>query len=218
MCGRFDTSQLTWADIHAQLSVFAEISTPPLNLEPDDDVRPTTRQLTARLEGGAWALERMRWGLVPGWRSGEPLKDSEKGKGDGFKLTTFNARSETVATSAVFRSAFARRRCLVPASAWYEWTGDKGARTRWRFSRADGEPLLMFAGLWDHAETPDAGPVDSFTVLTHPSSGLLAEYHHRAPVVLERDDWMGWLDVTRDPAPLFTPDTVDQFHVTRVGN
>ena len=50
MCGRFDTSQLTWADIHAQLSVFASITTPPLNLEPDDDVRPTTRQLTARLE------------------------------------------------------------------------------------------------------------------------------------------------------------------------
>lgn len=120
MCGRFDTSQLTWADIHAQLSVFARIATPPLNIEPDDDVRPTTRQLVARLQDGAWTLDAMRWGLVPAWRSGKPLKDTEKSKGDGFKLTTFNARSETVAESAVFRDAFARRRCLVPASAWYE--------------------------------------------------------------------------------------------------
>tara|TARA_R110002124_G_scaffold1527_3_gene9181 strand:+ start:898 stop:1554 length:657 start_codon:yes stop_codon:yes gene_type:complete len=216
MCGRFDTSQLTWADIHAQLSVFARIATSPLNIEPDDDVRPTTRQLVARLQDGAWTGETMRWGLVPGWRSGKPLKDTAKGKGDGFKLTTFNARAETVAGSAVFRDAFARRRCLVPASAWYEWTGDKGAKTRWRVSRADDVPMLMFAGLWDHADTADAGPVDSFTVLTHPSSGLLADYHDRAPVVLERDDWMRWLDVTRDPAPLFANDPGDRFQVTPV--
>ncbi len=218
MCGRFDTSHLTWADIHAQLSAFADITTPPLNIEPDDDVRPTTRQLVARLQDGTWTLDAMRWGLVPGWRSGKPLKDTEKGKGDGFKLTTFNARAETVAGSAVFRDAFARRRCLVPASAWYEWTGDKGSKTRWRVSPADGAPLLMFAGLWDHADTADAGPVDSFTLLTHPSSGLLAAHHDRAPIVLERDDWMRWLDVTRDPARLFAPDPGERFQVTRVAD
>lgn len=60
MCGRFDTSHLTWADIHAQLSKFGTVTTTPLNLEPNDDVRPTTHQVTARLENGAWELENMR--------------------------------------------------------------------------------------------------------------------------------------------------------------
>lgn len=58
------------------------------------DVRPTTRQLTALLGDDGWVVEKMRWGLVPFWRSGKPLKDTEKGKGDGFKLTTFNGRCE----------------------------------------------------------------------------------------------------------------------------
>ena len=106
MCGRFDTSHLTWAQIHDALSCFANVATAPLNIEPNDDVRPTTQQLVARLEEGEWRLDKMRWGLVPFWRSGKPLKDTEKGKGDGFKLTTFNARVEGVASASTFREAF----------------------------------------------------------------------------------------------------------------
>src|ERR1700751_3812333 len=93
MCGRFDTSHLTWVQIHDALARIVPVKTPPQNLEPNADVRPTTPQLVARVEDGGWVLEKKRWGLVPGWRTGKPLKDSEKGKGDGFKLTTFNART-----------------------------------------------------------------------------------------------------------------------------
>jgi len=92
MCGRFETTgKYKWAEIHAALSTYAPVTTPPLNLAEDDDVRPTTMQATARLESDGWVVEKMRWGLVPHWRNGKPLKDTEKGKGDGFKLTTFNA-------------------------------------------------------------------------------------------------------------------------------
>ena len=87
MCGRFDTSHLTWTEIYEQLSQFGEVVTAPVNLQPDDDVRPTTAQLVARQEEGRWVLEKMRWGLLPFWRGGKPLKDTEKGKGDSFKLT-----------------------------------------------------------------------------------------------------------------------------------
>ncbi|MDH4385554.1 MAG: SOS response-associated peptidase [Caulobacter sp.] len=210
MCGRFDTSHLTWAEIYEQLSQFGEVVTAPVNLQPDDDVRPTTTQLVARQEEGRWVLEKMRWGLVPFWRGGKPLKDTEKGRGDGFKLTTFNARTETVASAATFRGAFARRRCLIPASAWYEWTGPAGGKTRHRFSRADGQ-ALWFAGIWDHCETPDAGLITSFTILTAPSEGWLTEFHTRAPVILEPADWAGWLDVSQDTGPLMAavrPDRV----------
>jgi putative SOS response-associated peptidase YedK len=110
MCGRFDTSHLTWREIHDQLDTLIPVKTPALNLEPTDDARPTDPHLTARLDGDGWTLEKMRWGLVPFWRNGKPLKDTAKGAGDGFKLTTFNARVETAATAATFKDAFAKRR------------------------------------------------------------------------------------------------------------
>lgn len=69
MCGRFDTSHLTWADIHDQLAVIAPVASAPVKLEPNPDPRPTTSQLTARLEEAAWSLQKMRWGLVPFWRA-----------------------------------------------------------------------------------------------------------------------------------------------------
>lgn len=152
----------------------------------------------------------MRWGLLPFWRGGKPLKDTEKGKGDGFKLTTFNARTETVASAATFRGAFARRRCLIPASAWYEWTGPVGGKTRHRFARADGQ-ALWFAGIWDHCETPDAGPITSFTILTTPSEGWLTQFHTRAPVIVEPADWAGWLDPSQDVGPLMAAVRPDRF-------
>lgn len=207
MCGRFDTSHLTWADIHEQLAGFAKVTSPPLNLEPNDDVRPTTAQVTARLEGDGWILEKMRWGLVPFWRSGKPLKNSAKGAKDGFHLTTFNCRvgnfwreldeDPEPKPSATFRGAFERRRCIVPASAWYEWTGPEGAKVKHRFARVDGR-AIWFAGLWDRCTTSDAGDVTSFTILTGRSAGWLGDYHSRAPVILEPDEWATWLDPTAD--------------------
>jgi putative SOS response-associated peptidase YedK len=212
MCGRFDTSHLTWAQIHDALSRFAKVSTTPLNIEPNDDARPTTQQLVARLDGGEWRLDKMRWGLVPFWRNGKPLKDTEKGKGDGFKLTTFNARVEGVASASTFREAFKRRRCVVPVSGWYEWTGQPGSKVKHAFRRTDGAPV-WFAGLWDEVTTPDAGELSSFTILTGPSEGMLADYHDRAPVVLEPDELMHWLDPARDPAGLLSAVRPERFRV-----
>jgi putative SOS response-associated peptidase YedK len=203
MCGRFETTgKFSWAEIHSALSTYAAVATPPLNLETNDDVRPTTHQATARLGSDGWFVEKMRWGLVPFWRNGKPLKDTSKGADDGFKLTTFNARSETCAGTSTFRDAFAKRRCIVPASAWFEWTGDKGAKTKHRFARADGS-LIWFAGIWDHVITPDAGEFGSFSIITVPSSGWLGDYHSRAPVILEQEDWATWLDPAEDHRPLF---------------
>lgn len=210
MCGRFDTSHLTWADIHRQLSGFTNVRTAPLNLEPNDDVRPTTQQVFARMDEGEWVVEKGRWGLVPYWRSGKPLKDTEKGSNDGWKMTTFNARCEGVATASTFKGAFARRRCVVPASAWYEWTGPAGAKTKHTFRRTDGG-VIWFAGIWDKATTTDAGEVTSFTILTGPSEGMLADYHTRAPVILEPSDFGVWMDPVNDPADVMAAVRSERF-------
>lgn len=207
MCGRFDTSHLSWADVHAALSTYTTVRASNLAVEPNDDVRPTTQQLTARLEHGAggpeWVLEQMRWGLVPHWRNGKPLRDTAKHADDGWKMTTFNARVETCAGASTFRDAYSRRRCIVPANAWYEWTGEKGSKVKHTFRRADGGPI-WFAGLWDRVTTPDAGELGSFTILTGPAEGMLLDYHGRAPVILEREDWGVWLDPANDPAEVIS--------------
>jgi len=215
MCGRYDTTgRFTWAEIHKALSAYAPVSTLPLNLEPNPDVRPTTKQLTARLEDGGWVLEPMRWGLVPFWRNGKPLKDTEKGKGDGFKLTTFNARVESCTSAATFRESYKRRRCIVPASAWYEWTGAPGSKVKHTFARQDGG-LIWFAGMWDRCTSLDAGEISSFTILTAPSEGWLGDYHDRAPVILEPQEWSLWLDPAQDPAHLFSAVRADRFHLAQ---
>lgn len=215
MCGRFDTSHLAWRDIHDALASFIPVTTAPLNLETSADVRPTTPQLTARIDGDGWVLEKMRWGLVPFWRNGKPLKDTAKGAGDGFKLTTFNCRVETAVTASTFKGAFAKRRCIVPANAWYEWTGEAGAKVKHRFARADGLPI-WFAGLWDRCTTPDAGDVASFTILTGPSAGWLGDYHDRAPVILEADEWSNWLDPSKDAAELMAAVRPERFEIRAV--
>jgi putative SOS response-associated peptidase YedK len=212
LCGRFDTSHLAWRDIHDALAALVPVKTTPLNLEPNADVRPTTTQLTARVDGDGWVLDKMRWGLVPYWRNGKTLKDTSKGAGDGFKLTTFNARVETCSTASTFKAAYAKRRCIVPANGWYEWTGETGAKVKHRFARADGKPI-WFAGLWDRCTTPDAGEVTSFTILTGPSAGWLGNYHDRAPVILEPEEWMTWLDPTRDTQALVAAVRPERFEL-----
>lgn len=210
MCGRFDTSLLTWADIHDQLAGFAPVSTAPLNLQPNDDVRPTTQQLFAHLKDGAWSVERGRWGLVPFFRNGKPMKDTAEGAGDGFRQTTFNAKAETVDTLKSYQRPFEKRRCVVPASGWYEWSGPKGGKTKHAFRRKDGG-IVWFAGIWEHVTTPDEGEVTSFTILTGPPEGMLKDYHDRTPVVLELDDFGLWLDPAKDASPLWKTSRPERF-------
>jgi putative SOS response-associated peptidase YedK len=213
VCGRFDTSHLTWAEIHAALETYSKVVTAPLNIEPNDDERPTTKQVTARLgDDGGWVLEKMRWGLVPFWRNGKPIKDTEKGANDGWKMTTFNARCEGVATASTFKGAFARRRCIIPANSWFEWTGEKGSKTKHTFRRADGG-VIWFGGIWDRVTTPDEGEVASFSIITSESQGWLADYHTRAPMILEQDEWGRWLDPTSDPETIMRAVRSERFEI-----
>jgi len=221
MCGRMDTAGLTWADIHRQLAGFRPVLSAAPNMEPNPDVRPTTRQLVARVEDGGFVVEPMRWSLIPFFYKGR-VKPSARGAGDGFKLTTFNCRVEPYTgeidpetnapfkKQATFRGPFERRRCIVPASAWWEWRPQDKARHR--FSRADGKPI-WFAGLWDVCTTADEGEVRSFAIMTGRAEGHLAEYHNRAPVILEPEEWAAWLDPQADVREILLSVRPDRFTV-----
>src|SRR3954453_135858 len=139
MCGRF-TQNYTWQEVHDFLNFLGA----PLNLRPRYNIAPTTMIDVVRLGKNGRELIKMRWGLVPFfWK--KSLKEVP---------ATFNARAETVAEKPMFREAFKRRRCIIPTSGFFEWTGGKGDRQPHFFTAADGSPILAFAGLWDKWRDP----------------------------------------------------------------
>ena len=120
MCGRF-TQSYTWTEVHEAMSL---IQTAP-NLRPRYNIAPTTNIDVVVAGNGERALMPMRWGLIPGWWK-KPLKDAP---------ATFNARAETVATKPMFRAAFKSRRCIIPASGFYEWATEKRRQAAALFQR-----------------------------------------------------------------------------------
>jgi putative SOS response-associated peptidase YedK len=188
MCGRF-TQNYTWAELHAFLSVFG----PPRNLRPRYNIAPTTTIDVIRLGEHGRELVPMRWGLIPGW-----WKKTAK-----EMPATFNARAESVAEKPMFRNAFKQRRCIVPASGFFEWTGAKAQRQPHLFTAADGSPLLAFAGLWDRWKDPASGEyLLSCTIIVSGASAWMEPYHDRMPVLLEAKDFDGWLDGSLGPEAL----------------
>ncbi|MCW6506672.1 SOS response-associated peptidase [Lichenifustis flavocetrariae] len=189
MCGRF-TQNYTWAQVQA----FLKLVGAPLNLQPRYNIAPTTIIDVVRLDpAGQRELVRMRWGLVPGWWS-KPLKDVP---------ATFNARAETAAEKPIFRTAFRGRRCLVPASGFYEWTGARGAKVPHLFTAADGSPVLAFAGLWDRWRDKATGEdILSATILVSGATAWMAPYHDRMPVILMPEQFDAWLSGTAGPEML----------------
>ncbi len=127
MCGRF-TAEYSWSEVHAFLNVIGA----PRNLRPRYNVSPTTDIDVVRLNSeGQRELVSMRWGLIPSWWK-RTLREAP---------ASFNARSEEMATKPLFRDAWRKgRRCLIPASGFFEWTGPKTNRVPHYFAAADGAP------------------------------------------------------------------------------
>lgn len=147
--------------------------------------------LRATPEGRAGSL--MRWGFIPAWAK-EPAT----------MPMLNNARGETVADKPMFRQAFRRRRCLIPASGFYEWKAVPGQKPKQPFyiSHKDGSPL-SFAGLWESAKNADGERIDTCTIITTDANAVLAPIHHRMPVVIDRAHWDLWLEAeTVDDAAL----------------
>jgi putative SOS response-associated peptidase YedK len=194
MCGRF-TYKLTWAEIVKLYRL--TLDQPARNTRPRYNICPTTTIDTIVSSEGKRSLVPMRWGLVPYWWN-KPLKE--------MRLATFNARAETVATKPMFRDAFKSKRCLIPASGYYEWKGVPGNKQPYYFTRRDGQPIT-FAGLWSNWKDRAAGSnlLSCTMVITEPNK-LAAEIHDRMPVILEAKDFERWEHGdTKDAAALMKP-------------
>jgi putative SOS response-associated peptidase YedK len=181
MCGRF-TRDYTWAQIYAMYSLIPSV--PTSNLQPRYNICPTTTIDAIVPAFDKRELVPMRWGLIPNWWS-KPLKE--------MKLATFNARAETVAEKPMFRDAFRKRRCLIPASGYYEWQDTPEGKQPYYFTRRDGE-LMTIAGLYDswlNKETNET--VKSCAMLITSPNEFVAEVHDRMPVILEQEHFETWL-------------------------
>ncbi len=151
----------------------------------------------------------MRWGLVPFF-----AKDSKIG------YSTVNARAETVTTSPVFREAMKHRRCLVPATGFYEWQKlDKKAKQPWTIELADGD-VFAFAGLWDRwKDRATGGVLETYTIITTDPNNLVQPLHDRMPVILSPSDYDRWLnpgDPDRPPIDLLRPFPAERMEAWKV--
>jgi len=186
MCGRyFSTSDKQTIAERFQLRTMPDVA-----LAPNYNIAPTTFEPVVRIgrDSGERELELMRWGLVPHFA---------KSLADFKGFSTFNARAETLLTSATWRVPFKKRRCLVPADGFYEWkkldASPKPHKEPYAITLTNGEPMA-FGGLWDAWKDADGKWLQSFSIITTEANEIMATIHNRMPVIVPRRDWAEWLD------------------------
>ncbi|MGJ0509142.1 MAG: SOS response-associated peptidase [Methylocystis sp.] len=211
MCGRYALT----SPPEAIRQLFGYPEAP--NFPPRYNIAPTQPIpiVIAGREGGAPTRRLMlaRWGFLPGF-----VKDPRD-----FPLI-INARAETVAEKASFRNALKRRRCLVPADAYYEWlklsAGRRVERKPYLFRRADGAPMGL-AGLWETYNGADGAEIDTACILTTQASLATAAVHDRMPAIVAPQDFAAWLDCdgvdAKEAAALLKPAPEDALDFFAIG-
>lgn len=190
MCGRFafhSPRELTQ-------QLFGIEGSMPL-FEPRWNVPPGTDIPVVRIAAdGSRECALLRWGLVPSWA---------KERSIGQRLN--NARAETLTEKPAFRTAFRRRRCLIPADGYYEWRIVTGGKQPYYVTGANGQPFAL-AGLWERWTDPASGEVlDTCVVITRESGGVIAEIHSRMPVIVPPAAYALWLDPATEASAALAP-------------
>ena len=169
---------------------------PVPNMAPSWNIAPSQQAMAVRRhpKTGERHLDLLTWGFVPHWA--DDLKTERK---------PINARAETVATSPMFRAAFAHNRCLVPADAYYEWQAAPDGKQPYAFARHDSTPMML-AGLWDVWQGADGARLRSFTLIMTSANDTARPIHDRMPVIVEAGNWPLWLgDEEGDAGELLRP-------------
>lgn len=182
MCGRY-TYKLTWAEIVAlyRLTLPDE---PPEKLRPHYNVPPTAVMPIVRPAGNGRELVMAGWGLIPFW-----LKPEQLGR---QPYATINARADRIQTAPTYREPFKKRRCLVPATGWYEWQ-KVDAKTKRPYHFQPHAKPFAFGGVYDVWNADGKSAITSYAIVTTAAAPATAAYHERMPLVLEEsqfDDWM----------------------------
>lgn len=180
MCGRY-TNLLSWQQIHRLYNLTAmpqavDNAPPRYNIGPTQ-MAPIVVEVKGERRAGL-----ARWGLIPPWV--QSLAE--------IRISTFNARADRLADSRLYAPSLQSRRCLVPASGWYEWRTESGRKTPFYVSPAEGE-ALTFAGLWSIWRDAAGEKITSFSIVTLEAAPELSVIHERMPAVLPPEAWADWL-------------------------
>lgn len=178
MCGRYGFSVEDAQKVYDRF----EIETVHFDLKPRYNIAPGQVNPTI-ISHSPNELTGMFWGLIPSWA-----------RDDSFKFKTINARSEDVENKPMYKKPFRFQRCMVPATGFYEWYGDKPPKQPYYFKMKD-DSMFAFAGLYDIWHDPKTGKeVKSYTILTCAPNSLVGKYHNRMPVILDQEDEEKWVN------------------------
>ena len=176
MCGRYNLI----TDAQAFVDFFALSNTLPMppryNIAPSQNI-PVVRLVENRREAGL-----LHWGLIPHW-----AKDRK------MAYRMINARAETVADKPAYRSAFQRRRCLIPATGFFEWRPIGGGKRPYNITLREGG-LMAFDGLWESWAGLAGERIESCTIIVTEANAAVRPIHDRMPVILAPALHETWLD------------------------
>ncbi len=207
MCGRF----VLISDGQAIQTAFDLTSTPnPMsarfNIAPTQPVAVITNEDPS-------TLTYHRWGLIPSWS-----KNTKIGS------TLINARSESVEEKPSFRTAFKRRRCLIPVDGFYEWKQQSDKNKTPMFIHMKDDSIFAFAGLWEIWNSPEGDEIRTCSILTTDANPFMATIHHRMPVILPPSEYATWLADDQSPGILrgllkqYDPDAMAAYEVSKFVN
>jgi putative SOS response-associated peptidase YedK len=180
MCGRFGLEY--GSDFYPRFLLKNLLPPFPTNL----NISPSTQVPIIYRRGGENILESMKWGLIPFWSKDPKI---------GNKM--FNARIETIREKPSFKKSFQNKRCLVPASNFYEWKDEDGKKIPYSFT-LPGEKYFAMAGIYEIWTAPDGSITPTFTILTTQPNDYVKPIHDRMPVILDKDEEAGWLSENSD--------------------
>ncbi|MBE2182163.1 MAG: SOS response-associated peptidase [Anaerolineae bacterium] len=207
MCGRFVIA----ADANVIQQAF-DLESIPADFSPRYNIAPTQLAPVITNEHPD-QLVMYRWGLIPSWAKEISI---------GAKM--INARAEGIDEKPSFRAAFKRRRCLVPATGFYEWQACEDGKHP-MYIQLKQQSLFAMAGLWEVWRDGEGRDLRTFTIITTSANSFMKNIHDRMPVILHRDDYAVWLqdeevptDALKNLLRPFDPDTLTAFEVSKAVN
>jgi putative SOS response-associated peptidase YedK len=182
MCGRYTLANVEGLQDRFDTENRLAGIRPNYNVAPGQSMPVITRNSPNK-------IEIMKWGFVPSWAKDVKI---------GYKM--INARAEGIEVKPSFRSAIKCRRCLVPATGFYEWKKKEGIKVPMHIRLSDRE-VFSFAGLWEHWQDKDGNELNTYTIITTSPNGVIAGIHDRMPVILREEEEDMWIDPEiQDPA------------------
>jgi len=180
MCGRFSLVT-TPEELAHQFNLRRQVT-----IAPRYNIAPSQQVIIIRSGANGYTTSSVRWGLIPHWS-----------KDKNFSAKLINARAETVHEKPVFREAFKERRCLIPATGFYEWKNE-GNRQQPYFIKMKSSALFAMAGIWESWQSTEGGTIESCAIITTEANTIVGKIHDRMPAIFPENSYGLWLSKTGD--------------------